>query len=529
MSAHHVFTVHGTRFELPPRYELARARDREHGQGAQGYGAFGAVCEVWDSATQQTVMVKKVQDIFARPGADTARFVRELRLLTSFNHPGTVQVLDAFAPRADRRAGGDAAAMLNDCYLVTPRYDATLLQVIRSKQVLEKRHVRVFAAQLLSALRYIHDCGVLHTRLCPTNILCDMDCTITIGEFGAAEPSKGLGEGLRRERDEIPQWPEKERSPWAGFDDAERSEVWYKAPEVLLRAPQITPQVDIWSAGLIVAEMLNRRPLFPGTNYIEQLRLITDCFGVKRAATGKRALTHADLTEPRKDIITPDTGNFLGDTQDAAESRLFLLSMAPKGRVPMRNLVPAADKFVIDLIENMLRFAPSERQSAAQLQRHPLFDASDVPRPDEVVIWRSQQQRSEPLGCTWVSSEAEKPPIAAVLSAVAPGSLAEQHGAARWVGHRLALISRGDGTQRAEGPPDKVRDRMDAHILLEEGKGQLWAEEHPPAEAPLRVRLRFGAMETSPIDPGWAMPLHLSTRQQLAFVIRECLARYGDV
>eukprot|EP01065_Artemidia_motanka_P024266 TRINITY_DN28918_c0_g1_i1.p1 TRINITY_DN28918_c0_g1~~TRINITY_DN28918_c0_g1_i1.p1 ORF type:complete len:560 (+),score=155.48 TRINITY_DN28918_c0_g1_i1:65-1681(+) len=536
MSGLRVFTVHGTRFELPPRYELARARDQERGQGAQGYGAFGAVCEVWDSVTQEAVMVKKIQGIFARPTADSARFVRELRLLTALTHPGVVQVLDAFPPTTRKETGGRREIPLaendplSDVYVVTRRYDATLLQVIRSKQTLEKGHVRVFAAQVLSALRYLHECGVAHTRLCPANILCDMDCNIAIGDFGAAEPCTGVDTGFRRERDEIPLWPEKERTAWGGFDTDERSEVWYKAPEILLRAPKITPEVDIWSAGCIIAELLNRRPLFPGISYAEQLRLITDFCGVREPeAVHTRAQRPGEPIERVAD--GPDMGRFLGESADANESRRFLLSMAPKGKVPVRTAVPAADKFVSDLLQKMLRFGPTQRSSAQELQTHPLFTTGTGPaNHDEVAVWRSPQARQEPLGCQWkmlegAASGSPQSAVRVVLVGVTPGSLAEQAGLGRFLGYRVVRLSRDTAREHAHGQQDKGSDRIDGSSL-DEGKGRLWVEEHPGPDASQRVLLRFSTQEVCPLETGWAVPLHMSTQQQLNSAIWDCLRRF---
>ena len=47
--------------------------------------------------------------------------------------------------------------------------------------------------------------------------------------------------------------------------------LWYRAPEILLGQNAYSPAVDIWSVGAIFAEMVNRRPLWPGDSEIDEL------------------------------------------------------------------------------------------------------------------------------------------------------------------------------------------------------------------------------------------------------------------
>ena len=48
---------------------------------------------------------------------------------------------------------------------------------------------------------------------------------------------------------------------------------WYRAPELLLGSKTYGPAIDMWSAGCILGELLWRRPLFPGRNYVHQLEV----------------------------------------------------------------------------------------------------------------------------------------------------------------------------------------------------------------------------------------------------------------
>uniref|UniRef100_A0A0D3B6Y3 Protein kinase domain-containing protein n=1 Tax=Brassica oleracea var. oleracea TaxID=109376 RepID=A0A0D3B6Y3_BRAOL len=52
-----------------------------------------------------------------------------------------------------------------------------------------------------------------------------------------------------------------------------------KAPELLLNCSEYTAAIDIWSAGCILSEIMTGQPLFPGKDYVHQLRLITELVG----------------------------------------------------------------------------------------------------------------------------------------------------------------------------------------------------------------------------------------------------------
>ena len=60
----------------------------------------------------------------------------------------------------------------------------------------------------------------------------------------------------------------------ADMCDGER----YRAPELLLGC-KYGRGVDVWSIGCVFAEMWHRQPLFRGTDYLHQLRLILEALG----------------------------------------------------------------------------------------------------------------------------------------------------------------------------------------------------------------------------------------------------------
>jgi mitogen-activated protein kinase 1/3 len=41
---------------------------------------------------------------------------------------------------------------------------------------------------------------------------------------------------------------------------------WYRAPEIMLSYMEYNKNSDIWSVGCILAEILSRKPIFPGND-----------------------------------------------------------------------------------------------------------------------------------------------------------------------------------------------------------------------------------------------------------------------
>lgn len=50
----------------------------------------------------------------------------------------------------------------------------------------------------------------------------------------------------------------------------------------MLSFKEYTQTIDVWSVGCIFAEMLGRKYLFAGTNYVNQLNLILNLLGTPR-------------------------------------------------------------------------------------------------------------------------------------------------------------------------------------------------------------------------------------------------------
>lgn len=55
--------------------------------------------------------------------------------------------------------------------------------------------------------------------------------------------------------------------------------IWYRSPELLLGTKYYNPSIDLWSAGLVLAELLQSAPCLTGETPVEQLSLIIKLLG----------------------------------------------------------------------------------------------------------------------------------------------------------------------------------------------------------------------------------------------------------
>ncbi|KAL0369098.1 UNVERIFIED_CONTAM: Mitogen-activated protein kinaseNTF3 [Sesamum calycinum] len=131
---------------------------------------------------------------------------------------------------------------------------------------------------------------------------------------------------------------------------------WYRAPELLLCCDNYGTSIDVWSVGCIFAELLGRKPIFPGTECLNQLKLIINILGSQN---------EADL-------------EFI----DNPKARKYIKSLPYSLGTPFARLYPHAHPLAIDLLQKMLVFDPSKRISVTEALQHPYMSPLYDPRCD---------------------------------------------------------------------------------------------------------------------------------------------------
>ncbi|KAJ3689642.1 hypothetical protein LUZ61_018806 [Rhynchospora tenuis] len=312
-----LYNVYGNQFEVPAKY-VPPLRPI-------GRGAYGIVCAAKNAETNEDVAVKKIGNAFENR-IDAKRILREIKLLRHMDHENVIAIKDIVRPPQREN--------FNDVYIVTELMDTDLHQIIRSNQPLTDDHCQYFLYQLLRGLKYVHSANVLHRDLKPSNLLLNANCDLKIADFGLARTTS--------ETDLMTEYVVTR---------------WYRAPELLLGCSQYTAAIDVWSVGCIMGEIITREPLFPGRDYVQQLKLITELIG------------------------SPDDSSLGFLPNDNTKRYVRQLPWFPRKSFALR--FPTMSPGAIDLLERMLVFDPSKRITVDEALHHPylasLHDINDEP------------------------------------------------------------------------------------------------------------------------------------------------------
>lgn len=303
-------------FEVEQRYSV---------KGIIGHGAYGTVCSGVDLRTKKPVAIKKVQKIFQHRSL-ARRTLRELIFLRCFNHENIMNLHRVMRPNRERIAS---------LYMVCEYMETDLAMVIRSPQALSDDHCQFFLYQVLRGLKYIHSASVMHRDLKPRNLLVNSNCDLKICDFG-------LGRVI----------PNNIRIRMSDYIATR----WYRAPEVILSREKYTSAIDIWAVGCILAELLLRRPLFPGKDSFHQLSLIISIIGCPKV-------------EAKLDGL-----NKKRSSRSGKKGRSFLRALPKKKGKPLSEIVPNASTIALDLLTKLLSFDPTKRPSVEEALKHPYFE-----------------------------------------------------------------------------------------------------------------------------------------------------------
>ncbi|KAJ4459628.1 putative Cyclin-dependent kinase A-1 [Paratrimastix pyriformis] len=280
-----------------------------------GEGTYGVVYKARDQKTHNIVALKKIRLETEDEGVPSTA-VREISLLRELRHHNVVRLVDVI------HAG-------TKLFLVFEFLDQDLKRHmdLLGSAPMEPMLIKSYLFQLVKGLAYCHSHRVLHRDLKPQNLLIDRFGNLKLADFGLA---RAFGIPVRTYTHEV-------------------VTLWYRAPEILLGSKQYSTPVDIWSVGCIFAEMVRKRPLFPGDAEIDELFLIF------------------------RELGTPTEEVWPGVTKLPDYKSTF-----PNFRAkPWSQIMPQLDPVGLDLFARMMQYEPAKRISAKAALQHPYF--ADLP------------------------------------------------------------------------------------------------------------------------------------------------------
>lgn len=202
-----------------------------------GEGSTGTVWIARDRGTGRQVAVKKMD---LRKQQRRELLFNEVVIMRDYHHPNIVEMFDSY--------------LVNDeLWVVMEFLEGGALTDIVTHSRMDEEQIATVCKQCLKALAYLHSQGVIHRDIKSDSILLAPDGRVKLSDFGfCAQVSQELPK--RKSLVGTPYW---------------------MSPEVISRLPY-GPEVDIWSLGIMVIEMVDGEPPFFNEPPLQAMRRIRE-------------------------------------------------------------------------------------------------------------------------------------------------------------------------------------------------------------------------------------------------------------
>ena len=290
-----------------------------------GEGGYGYVYKVeLKDKPGEYYALKKFKESRNREGFNISA-IREITILKELNHENIEKVIDTFYG-------------INCLYVQFEYIDCVLSKLIKfnlkNEKFLTEADIKGIMLQILTGLAEIHNNGILHRDLAPSNILINKNGVIKIADFGLsrfiASPDREMTKGVITK--------------------------YYRAPEIFFEAKYYSFSIDIWSAGCILAEMILCDVLFRGNDEIEIMTNIFTFLGI------------------------PNENNW----PDVKQLQRYIVFKGGPAITIQKKFNNCSEE-CRDLLEKMLVLNPNKRITANEALKHPYFSCNPPPSNKERI------------------------------------------------------------------------------------------------------------------------------------------------
>ncbi|KAM4712572.1 serine/threonine-protein kinase PAK 6b isoform 2-T3 [Anableps anableps] len=202
-----------------------------------GEGSTGVVCIAREKHSGRQVAVKMMD---VRKQQRRELLFNEVVIMRDYQHPNVVQMFRS-------------ALVEDELWVIMEYLQGGALTHIIGETRLNEEQIATVCEGVLQALSYLHSQGVIHRDIKSDSILLTLDGRIKLSDFGfCAQISKDVPK--RKSLVGTPYW---------------------MAPEVISKTPYGT-EVDIWSLGIMVVEMVDGEPPYFNETPISAMKKLRD-------------------------------------------------------------------------------------------------------------------------------------------------------------------------------------------------------------------------------------------------------------
>ncbi|CEP63639.1 protein kinase IME2 LALA0_S08e07228g [Lachancea lanzarotensis] len=277
--------------------------------------------------------------------------VREIKFILSMPaHKNLVQIFELFIDDINYQL-----------HIVMECMEQNLYQQMRARRrrIFSLPSLKSILSQLLAGIRHIHSHNFFHRDLKPENILISPanhyfnKKWIVDGNYKDNYVVKIADYGLARHVTN--------KSPYTAYVSTR----WYRSPEILLRKGSYSRPIDVWAFGCVIVEVATFRPLFPGSDEMDQIWKILEVLG-----------TPHKMPESNISGYQPHGGSWEKAQLLASRMRLkfpYVEGINIEKIIDNPNLQP-----LCDVVKACLTWDPKKRASVTELCQMPYFQNTVV-------------------------------------------------------------------------------------------------------------------------------------------------------